>query len=313
MRALREALEGGGAAQQALFEALAPFDTDTAAALAVQRLRARRAAVRKRSPVRWAPWAAAGALAFGSGLALTALLLQREGGVPYQELVEEETSAPGATVRAASPSPGAKPSGSPKVSGGGGTPALAPAASAAPVMAPVPSAAPSLVPSPSAAPSPSPKPSPSPAPAAAKPAASPSPSPALAPAPARASAAPVASARRVSVRPGDSLWAIAWRETGSPLAWGAIAEANGLRNPDRLRVGQVLRLPDQAALARKALRAAAAPAYVRVRPGESLWTIAAREYGTPYAWVSLYRANRDRLRSPDHLPAGLWLRRPKQS
>ncbi len=42
---------------------------------------------------------------------------------------------------------------------------------------------------------------------------------------------------------GDSLWALSAREYGQPDEWRAIADANGLNNPRRLRNGEMLVLP----------------------------------------------------------------------
>ncbi|MET9970019.1 LysM peptidoglycan-binding domain-containing protein [Streptomyces sp. NPDC006356] len=42
---------------------------------------------------------------------------------------------------------------------------------------------------------------------------------------------------------GDSLQSLAWREYGSPAAWRAIAEANGIDDPSRLPPGAELVLP----------------------------------------------------------------------
>lgn len=62
-----------------------------------------------------------------------------------------------------------------------------------------------------------------------------------APAPAKSAAAP--QARTVTVKHGDSLFAIAQRVYGNGSKWPAIAAANGIRNPKTLQVGKVLRIP----------------------------------------------------------------------
>jgi hypothetical protein len=49
--------------------------------------------------------------------------------------------------------------------------------------------------------------------------------------------------RSYRVRPGDTLWSIASKVYGEPDRWHAIADANNIRNPLRLRVGQVLIIP----------------------------------------------------------------------
>nr|WP_260848965.1 LysM peptidoglycan-binding domain-containing protein [Streptomyces sp. SLBN-118] len=52
------------------------------------------------------------------------------------------------------------------------------------------------------------------------------------------------AARRVHrVVDGDTVASLAWREYGSPNAWRAIAEANGIDDPMRLRPGTELLLP----------------------------------------------------------------------
>lgn len=52
------------------------------------------------------------------------------------------------------------------------------------------------------------------------------------------------TAQRVhAVVAGDSLASLAWREYGDPTVWRAIAEANDIDDPMRLRPGQELLLP----------------------------------------------------------------------
>ncbi|MBE6910324.1 MAG: LysM peptidoglycan-binding domain-containing protein [Ruminococcaceae bacterium] len=46
-----------------------------------------------------------------------------------------------------------------------------------------------------------------------------------------------------TVRQGDSLWSLAAEEYGDPGQWRAIAAANGLTNPRRLRTGEMLVVP----------------------------------------------------------------------
>lgn len=52
-----------------------------------------------------------------------------------------------------------------------------------------------------------------------------------------------------------------------------------------------------------------------VKPGESLWTIAAQPdvYGKATRWRRIYDANRDQLKSPNHLRAGMKLKIPRGS
>ncbi len=62
------------------------------------------------------------------------------------------------------------------------------------------------------------------------------------PAPAAADAA-VATVKTYSVAAGDSLWKIAKELFGDGMMWSKIAEANKLKNPDFLMVGQELEVP----------------------------------------------------------------------
>jgi 5'-nucleotidase len=87
------------------------------------------------------------------------------------------------------------------------------------------------------------------APAAPAPAAPSSGQTAAAPAtqaPAPATPAPaVGGPKTYTVARGDSLWKIAEAEYGDGNQWTRIAEANSLRNPNRILVGAELELPAQ--------------------------------------------------------------------
>lgn len=81
-----------------------------------------------------------------------------------------------------------------------------------------------------------------------------------------------ASAGTYTVRPGDTLSAIADRLSTSVRA---LADANGITDPDRITAGQVLTVPGTSS-------APVAAAHHVVSPGETLSAIAAR-YGIPVA------------------------------
>ncbi|MER5727711.1 LysM peptidoglycan-binding domain-containing protein [Streptomyces sp. NPDC002138] len=88
---------------------------------------------------------------------------------------------------------------------------------------------------------------PKPAPAAPKPAAAAPHRPAPAPAAAAPKPAPAAKKRTYTVRPGDSLSAIARRELGNEARWRELYAMNkGVvgSNPDLIRPGMVLTLPN---------------------------------------------------------------------
>jgi LysM repeat protein len=96
-----------------------------------------------------------------------------------------------------------------------------------------------------------------------------------------------ASSSTVTVRPGDTLGAIAARN-GTTVA--AIARANGIANPNVIRAGQTLTVPVGGGTMTPVATgapSASGGAYV-VRPGDTLGAIAAR-YGTSVA--ALARAN----------------------
>src|SRR5436190_16152732 len=91
---------------------------------------------------------------------------------------------------------------------------------------------------------------------------------------------PTASGRTVTVRRGDTLSAIAAR-AGTTVS--AVAALNGIRDPDHVVIGTVLKLPSGGAAP-----AGAATTYV-VRPGDTASSIAGR-FGTTVA--ALAAANR---------------------
>lgn len=131
--------------------------------------------------------------------------------------------------------------------------------------------------------------------------------------------APVA----VVVRPGDSLSALAQRHLGQASAWPRLWRANraSVPNPHLILPGQQLALPwarpraEQQAKPAPAWKPPAArqlrrsrAAWAVVRPGESLWSIAQRSYGTGLAWRRIMALNRHRIASPEALVPGTLLR-----
>jgi len=74
----------------------------------------------------------------------------------------------------------------------------------------------------------------------------------------------------VTVKPGDSLWKFAVSRLGNGRRWQELLALNpGLRNPDLLEVGSQVVVPASIAPPR-------APMKYTVRPGDTLWTIAAK-------------------------------------
>jgi nucleoid-associated protein YgaU len=120
------------------------------------------------------------------------------------------------------------------------------------------------------------------------------------------------------VSEGDSLWDISMKFYNSGYNWSDIAKENNLDNPDGLAVGQELTIPDVKSMAvdtgdilegastevKKPLHAE-----ITVVEGESLWIIAAREYGSGYRWVDIAKANVI-ITNPDIIYPNMVLRLP---
>ncbi len=99
------------------------------------------------------------------------------------------------------------------------------------------------------------------------------------------------------VQPGDTLGIIAKRFLGSRSRWPEIFEVNRdtIQNPDRIRVGQALRIPIQLGL------------HI-VQPGETLGRIAALRLGDARRWPEIFDINRDRIQNPNLIHVGQELR-----
>lgn len=130
------------------------------------------------------------------------------------------------------------------------------------------------------------------------------------PEPVRPEPRPVTPPRTYTVQPGDTLSSIAEEIYDDPNAWVDIAQANGSIDPTRLQPGQVLILPDRAAVAVPDPEPApVAPGqeqtYV-IQAGDNLSRIAQRFYSDPDAWQVIYNRNRDRIgTSPNNLKVGM--------
>lgn len=126
--------------------------------------------------------------------------------------------------------------------------------------------------------------------------------------------------RETTVRAGDTFATIAQRELGSRSLAPLIARANPLKDPRRLRIGEVLRVPVdpaniQGLTADRRGEPREAPATIEytVQRGDTLGTIARRFYGSSRFTQALFEANRDRLRSPDEVRLGQVIRIPPPS
>jgi nucleoid-associated protein YgaU len=144
--------------------------------------------------------------------------------------------------------------------------------------------------------------------------------------PAAAAASPDPQFVDYSVREGDSMWTIADRWLGDPSRWGLIADANPTIDPERLRVGQKVRIPTKSNATGPILNAparltaadrpqpAAGPGkatYYTVRSGDTLSRIAQLKYSDAAKWRAIYDANQGAIGfDPDRLEVGMRLRIP---
>ncbi|MHC5114746.1 MAG: LysM peptidoglycan-binding domain-containing protein [Planctomycetota bacterium] len=141
--------------------------------------------------------------------------------------------------------------------------------------------------------------------------------PAVQPAPPATTRTPVPPPTRpqptiYTVKDGDTMSSIAIRWFDDEQKWHLIAKANPLVDPNRLRVGQTLRLPPRGTPREPVPPAAAGESRVyTVRSGDTLSTIAIEVYGSSEQWKAIYAANRDKIGSdPDRLKVGMELTLP---
>jgi nucleoid-associated protein YgaU len=117
-------------------------------------------------------------------------------------------------------------------------------------------------------------------------------------------AAPVAPSithrggNQIRIQPGDSLWKIARRHLGSGSRWSALLAANPtISDPLHLQPGTVLVVPATE------LRSRVQPPSITVHSGDSLWKIAASQFGSSTAWPCIAQAN-PQLRNANLLRPG---------
>jgi nucleoid-associated protein YgaU len=94
-------------------------------------------------------------------------------------------------------------------------------------------------------------------------------------------------AEGVRVRRGDSLWKLAERYLGDGSQWREIFAVNPqLPNPNLIRVGEFIALPQQAQGSSQL-----AGQEQRVQQGDSLWKLAKTHFGNGFAWTCIAQAN----------------------
>jgi nucleoid-associated protein YgaU len=106
------------------------------------------------------------------------------------------------------------------------------------------------------------------------------------------------------VQKGDTLANIAKKILGSRSSWVELAKINNLKDPSRIYAGDVVLYRLNGASKTFAARnEVSGRRVVTVEPGETLWTIAARELGDPAAWRKLWK-NNPSIQDPNVIHAG---------
>jgi nucleoid-associated protein YgaU len=126
--------------------------------------------------------------------------------------------------------------------------------------------------------------------------------------------------RRYTVESGDSLSSIALATYGSGSRWVEIAQANPTIDPNRLKVGQEIKLPDLDGVGNADNAAAENNAdddlprrgtIYTVKSGDSLSGIAQQYYSSASKWELIFQANRGVIGdNPANLKVGMELRIP---
>jgi nucleoid-associated protein YgaU len=94
------------------------------------------------------------------------------------------------------------------------------------------------------------------------------------------------SANAVRVKRGDSLWKLAVEYFGTGLRWRAIAAMNpSITNPDRVRVGELVRLPSTSELA--ALKSHIRSKQILVQTADRSWILARGDCGNGTAFTCI--------------------------
>jgi len=120
---------------------------------------------------------------------------------------------------------------------------------------------------------------------------------------------------KYTIELGDTFSSIAREQYGADKYHTAIQAANPDADPNSLRVGQVITLPPKEEVLRETAKTAGntkpsdALTYV-VEPGDSLIAIARNVLKDESRYLEIFELNRDKLESPDNVPAGIELRLP---
>jgi nucleoid-associated protein YgaU len=116
-----------------------------------------------------------------------------------------------------------------------------------------------------------------------------------------APAQPVATHRTISVKPGDSLWKLAQQNLGRGNRYTELLAINpSIVDPNRIRTGAQILLPAASSPSEAHDGGSNAPTTIKVRKGDTLWTLAKSNLGRSSAWTCLAAANPS-LRDPSRI------------
>lgn len=115
-----------------------------------------------------------------------------------------------------------------------------------------------------------------------------------------------------TVATGDTLWSISEKHIKSGYNWVDIQKANKLANADTIEVGQKLVIPTVAPIQvgqiTSGVSNVAPPKTYTVASGDTLWSIALKNYQSGYKWVDIAQANK--LADPNLIFSGSVLTLP---
>lgn len=121
--------------------------------------------------------------------------------------------------------------------------------------------------------------------------------------------------RTVIVKPNESLSAICQREYREGSLAGALAEYNGITDPNMVRAGMKLRLPDRTFFGiiskQRNPSTKAKFSHYTVKSGDTLSDISQKLLNTARRWQELFELNRDVIDDPGNVRAGITLKIPK--
>ena len=123
-----------------------------------------------------------------------------------------------------------------------------------------------------------------------------------------------------TVTAGETLWSIAQRYYTSGYNWVDISKANGIKNGNKIAVGQKLTIPEvsvrkpvavsqQVTVTPVVKSSAISTEKYTVLKGDSLWSVSVRAYGDGFRWKEIASANK--LVNPRLIHAGNVLTIPR--